>query len=367
MGAIPVVKGKVVRATKINSCGKPIGGAKNRIVTDGAIRVNLSPEMKAAEDIEQTNMEGKVCISDRTPPERKWYNAEIQFCGVDPELFTLLTGYPLELDHNDNVIGYQDQKAVEADFGAMIEVWTGGRSDDDCPTPTTDGSMFADTTSGKSYGYLKFGGTEWTPGDFTVEAGASTFTMTGRTIETPHWGRGPYNVMRIDDAGTAGRLLTADNDDTQLRFFRTRVEPPEPTDGARALDLAGKFVAPNYYYGGPGNAAAADVAPEQDADADGVELTITGGPTGGAFSLGISYAGGGDEETGTIAFNATAANVKTALVAPDDGYAAADWTVTGGTLPGGTVTIVPPEGVTVTVADNNLTGGTTPTVHLDPA
>lgn len=352
MGAIPVVKGKVVRASKIDSCGKPIQGPKNRVVTDGAIRVNLSPEMKAAEDIEQTNFEGKVCVSDRTPPERKWYNAELQFCGVDPELFSLLTGYPLILDHDDNVIGYRDRKAVEADFGAMIEVWTGGKADDDCPTPTSD-SIFSAVGSGKSYGYLKFGGTEWTPGDFTVEAGAATFTLTGRTIETQHWGRGPYNVMWIDDTGNAGRLLVADNDDAQLTFFRTRVEPPTPTDGACELAVQSIFSGTTYYYGGPAGAAAADVAPPQPicgGVAYAVEVTGTGNWTALV----------GSDETANIAHTALPTAVQSAIealptVAPGQvqvSGTAGDYTVTldpslpaltadSTGLSGGTATVTP--------------------------
>lgn len=64
-----------------------------------------------------------------------------------------------------------------------------------------------------------------------------------------------------------------------------------------------------------------------------------GGATAGTFTL--TWNG---QTTDTIAFNATNATVKTALVALDDGYKAADFTVTGSageyaiTVPGGTVT-----------------------------
>lgn len=46
--------------------------------------------------------------------------------------------------------------------------------------------------------------------------------------------------------------------------------------------------------------------------------------------------------TATIAFGATAVNVKSALVALDDGFTAADWTVTGST--GGPYEVTPPRG-----------------------
>ena len=69
------------------------------------------------------------------------------------------------------------------------------------------------------------------------------------------------------------------------------------------------------------------------------------------FSVGVGAATAGTftltwngQTTDTIAFNATNATVKTALVALDDGYKAADFTVTGAageyviTVPGGVVT-----------------------------
>lgn len=64
-----------------------------------------------------------------------------------------------------------------------------------------------------------------------------------------------------------------------------------------------------------------------------------GGATGGSATL--TWNG---QTTGNIAFNAAASAVKSALVALDDGYKAADFTVTGSageyviTVPGGTVT-----------------------------
>lgn len=56
--------------------------------------------------------------------------------------------------------------------------------------------------------------------------------------------------------------------------------------------------------------------------------------------------------TATIAYNATAAAVKTALVALDDGYGSADWTVTGST--GGPYTITTPTSGQVTGSGASL-------------
>jgi hypothetical protein len=93
-------------------------------------------------------------------------------------------------------------------------------------------------------------------------------------------------------------------------------------------------------------------------------ITITGGPTGGTFTL--SFAG---ETTAAIAFNATAAAVKTALAALAS-VNVTDLTTTGGALPGTPVVVtfggrfsgddVPQ----MTANSGSLTGGTSPTVTV---
>ncbi|WP_198344346.1 hypothetical protein [Mycobacterium dioxanotrophicus] len=75
-----------------------------------------------------------------------------------------------------------------------------------------------------------------------------------------------------------------------------------------------------------------------------------GAASAGTFTL--SYGG---LTTATIAYNATSSAVKSALVALDDGYVAADWTVTG-TAPTFTVT-VPDANKTLTGDGSGLTGG----------
>lgn len=135
--------------------------------------------------------------------------------------------------------------------------------------------------------------------------------------------------------------------------------PPAETVGGDpvALDISGKFTAPNYYFGGPGNAPAATVAPAQS-DTYTRTLTITGAPTAGNFTL----LSNGKPST-NILYNDTAANVKTALGAADDGIAASAWNATGGPLPTAVVITIP-AGVKLTVGTNALTGGTSPTVVL---
>jgi hypothetical protein len=361
MSEFAVVKGTRARFTRTNSCGLPIAGPNGYLVTSGFVQVTLTPVMRDAQDLEQTNAEGRVCVKDRTPPERKWYTAEIELCNVNTGLISMLTGWPQILDADDLPVGFRDQTKVETDFGVAIELWTGGKSDDDCPAPTTD-TIFSSPSSGKKYGYLLTCATEFTLGNIQVNDQISTFTLSGITYALPQWGRGPWNVADIDGSGTPGRLLEPMDDDAHFALFRTPVPPPDETPGRQAcpLEVASIFVDPNFYFGGPSSAPAADVAPPQPI-CGGVAKTVTiaGGPTGGTFSLNV-----GTQETTAIAYNATAAAVKAALEALSN-VAVGEVSVTGGPLPGTALTVtLDPDLPALTAGDNNLTGGTTPTVTV---
>lgn len=264
MAVFPIVKGVKLRATKINSCGLPIAGPANYIVTDGYVSAKLTAVMNDAKELEQTNAEGKVCVVDRTPPERKHYKVDVELCNVNTGLITLFNGWEQVLDYDDVPVGFRDQKEVDGDYGVALEIWTGGRADDDCAVPTED-SIFSVPGTGKKYGYLLVGATEFTLGDISVSAAVATLTLSGISVAMPQWGRGPWNVAAIDGSNTAGRLLTPLNDDSHYTFFRTPIEPPESTvdQEPQPLEIASIFTNPDYYFGGPNGAAAADVAPDQ--------------------------------------------------------------------------------------------------------
>jgi hypothetical protein len=107
------------------------------------------------------------------------------------------------------------------------------------------------------------------------------------------------------------------------------------------------------------------VAPRRPAGLDEVQtVTITGTPTGGTFTL--TYDG---QTTAAIAYNATAATVKSALAALSN-IKAEDITTAGGPGPGTPYTVTFGGGATdgrnvpQMTATGSLTGGTTPAVAV---
>jgi hypothetical protein len=97
-------------------------------------------------------------------------------------------------------------------------------------------------------------------------------------------------------------------------------------------------------------------------------VTITGIPTGG--NVDWNFSGGGEGGTGgpvsalAVPYNDTAAQVKTALVAMDDSYSAADFTVTGGPGPGTPWVVTYPAELGTLSTVSHLTGGTSPAVAV---
>ncbi|QHB37756.1 major tail protein [Mycobacterium phage Imvubu] len=261
-GSFPLVKGTRARFTKVNGCGMPVAGPRNRLVTSGYVSLGLTAVMREATDLTQDNAEGKECVQDRTEPERRWYTPALELCQVDPDVVTMFTGWETILDADGKVIGFQDDKKIESDYAIAMELWTSGKSADDCPDLPESDAILTATGSGRQYGYFLFAGTEWVPGDITISASVATLTLTGRTIALPHWGKGPYNVQ-ADGDGDAVRLLTPMNKTAHLRVFRTPIAPPEVTDGAVALATSTVFTGTNYYYGGPADEAPIAVAPAQ--------------------------------------------------------------------------------------------------------
>jgi hypothetical protein len=102
-------------------------------------------------------------------------------------------------------------------------------------------------------------------------------------------------------------------------------------------------------------------------------VAITGGPTGGSFTLTFTPpSGGAAQTTGAIAFNATAAAVRSALAALPGVGGTANVLTSGGPLPGTAVNVtftsaLGQRDIADMTATSSLTGGTSPAVALSTA
>ena len=217
----PLVRGRAMRVTALDGCGRPASGACASAVTDGFISVALTAVTDAGTDISVTNASGKVCVREAACPTLTGYTAVISFCEVNPAMYSMLSGQSPVYDAEGTAVGFRVNSDRSAcDYGFALELWSS--------VPSVACDPAAGGAQG-NFGYLLLpfmqGGTL---GDFTIENGAVTFTINGAATKTGSgWDVGPYDVV-ADAGGQAGPLLTPILSGDHLHVQYTTVAPPEP-------------------------------------------------------------------------------------------------------------------------------------------
>lgn len=219
---LSLVKGRRIRLTRLDNCGRPIYGEGSQAVSKGFISVALTANTTDSDEINVTNAAGEVCVYEPSETSLTGYGVEIAFCEVDPELFALATSQSVYM-YNGDAVGFSVNTKQEVKNSFALELWAGSAAGDACADPDAQGS----------YGYLLLpflvGGIV---GDFTVENGAVTFTITGgNTKDGNGWGVGPYN----DIFAPASALPTPVDPTDALLTILTNHEPPDPFCGTRPI------------------------------------------------------------------------------------------------------------------------------------
>ena len=216
----PLVRGRVMRATRLDECGRIKTGAVSAITTDGFVSVALTANIEEGEEITVVNAAGRTCVRDTAVPTLTGYGVAITFCDVNPDLYAMMTNQKVVYDSDGLAVGFRVNSAVDiskANFA--LEVWS-----------NVPGVACDTGTSGGAYGYTLIpfisGGVL---GDFTFENGAVSFTLQNANSKDGNaWGTGPYNVAN-GAAGVASKLLTALDTKDHLHVQFTTIAPPTPS------------------------------------------------------------------------------------------------------------------------------------------
>lgn len=280
-----VVRGKRVRVTRLDECGVPMDHLCGFVVTKGFISVSFSAEIEDGDEVLLKNANGEICILDSTCPSFKHYSIEVEFCNVDPDLFSMMSGVEVVADYAGNSVGFQVGEKMACTDGYALELWSG--------IPDTERCR-------RRYGYFLL---PWIVngvlGDFTIENDATTFTLTGRSKKGNGWGQGPYDVVATDDIGGIGPLLVPLPPEKHLHTQLTTVAPPATTCGCQPLGNPEDYVAPaaplNLTAGGADSVVNLDwsTSPEQQVtgyevyrstSSDGSGAILVGSPTVSHYS-----------------------------------------------------------------------------------
>jgi hypothetical protein len=247
------IRGRAMRATRLDRCGRPETGANVAIETDAFVEITMTARVTEGEEITVTKANGKKCVSDKGVSTFDGWTVNIQFCGVNPYLFEMTTGMPVVLDAEGVAVGFKVKDNVNLDANAVaLEVW----SDIPGDTCTVEG---AEGTWGYSLlPYLKGG----VLADRTINNGAIDFTV--QNMETKPgsgWGAGPYDVTLQAD-GNPGPLLENQEIGPNDHELLMLVNVAPPADGG-CVTIASGPAATGATAGSPATITPADSYPPE--------------------------------------------------------------------------------------------------------
>lgn len=213
----PVLRVPAVRLTQLDSCGEVVDGTCSSASSSGIISIEQTAEYEDRQDYFTLNADAQPCITDTSPPILKWINVTINFCQVDPELYNIATAEPLVLNDatpTPQAVGFRTRQGSVNNSNFAFEAWTRIGGANAC----ADGEL--------QYGYFLLPWVvEGTVGDLTLENGAATFTITGRTNPNSLWGVGPYDVILLA-AGSPSPLLVPIASGDHRHIQLTTLPPP---------------------------------------------------------------------------------------------------------------------------------------------
>jgi hypothetical protein len=222
-----VIRGTMMRLTKLDGCGRVVESDCSQVTTDGFVTATLTMETEDGSEISLQNAAGNDCISDKKPNYLKYVTVEIEFCQVDPDLMALINeNYTAVLDADGNTVGFQGSTKVPDSAGFALEIWSDVVGADVCDNPDAAGAWYYTLLPYVTGGLL---------GDVEFQNDAITFTITANTKTGNRWGEGPYDVV-LDETGAAGPLLNGGvATDAPFWFQVTNVAPPEAECGCQPV------------------------------------------------------------------------------------------------------------------------------------
>lgn len=226
----------VMRITRLDHCGRPLYGPDSQVVTDGFVSVEFSPEVQEGEDYTVRNAAGNLCVSERGPDALQWFNVSIEFCRVDPCLWTIMNpAWPVVRNAQGEITGLRIGERFDDTQGFALELW---------PKVTSQGAICDDDAAedAEPNGYFLLpyvvGGA---PDSWTFEDAALTFSLSGRTKGGSLWGRGPYNITHDANGNPTPLLEPIDSgseggNPDHLHMDIVTVAPPEASCGCQPLE-----------------------------------------------------------------------------------------------------------------------------------
>ena len=107
------VRGRVVRVTRLDACGNPDPGASAVAVTDNITKITLEVVTDEGTNIRIRNFEDRVKVKDDAFTDVLGLTMSTTLCLTDPGFISVLTGQPVVMDDDGNVVGFDMNTGIE--------------------------------------------------------------------------------------------------------------------------------------------------------------------------------------------------------------------------------------------------------------
>lgn len=219
----------VTRITKLDTCGRPVYGPCSVVVTDSYTQVQYTREIEEGTDFSKKKANGNICRSRKGKDTLKWWNAQIDFCALDPSLFAMINDQIRPVyDYTGQITGWAGTYDISSDTGIAIETWL--ELDD-------PGDVCENVSALGAWGY------DLMPRIVNARMGDKVYgedfsmSIVGISASGVRWGRGPYDVVMNpgDPVPVPGPLLEPLTSNQADFWEVVTVPPPEPSCGCQPL------------------------------------------------------------------------------------------------------------------------------------
>lgn len=187
-----------LRVAKLTTAGAPDTGADNGYVTDAAIKLGITVEVSAGQELEQKNGCGAICATLKEPDKIKRLTLDTDLCQLDAFLLEFMTGAPAFVDGSGNAIGQQFPAVGTEPPPVCIEAWSKAWDDDQ---QAVDPFTSPDAT----YIHWVFPFTRWVQAAFTLEHALVVIPVKGDGSENSQiTANGPFDDWPTEIAAAGG-------------------------------------------------------------------------------------------------------------------------------------------------------------------
>ncbi|MFB7845511.1 hypothetical protein ACFC34_00545 [Streptomyces sp. NPDC056053] len=184
---------EVVRITRVDSCGRPVYGDCNAVVSRCIATITDTPEVEEAEPRTQTGFDGTACATEVGCDKVNYHTIEATWSQINLDAFSFMNpAARITRDASGEAIGRFGTQRIDCSAGYAIEVWARSMGESDACSGQSE-------AEGQWYYRVYPWITGATPGDLTMGGTDEVaFVFTGRTKTRTRWGRGPYNITLTD-------------------------------------------------------------------------------------------------------------------------------------------------------------------------